>query len=150
MGFYTNRGRWLEHQWIYRGVALPATFYLALVTDTPAPTADTNTLGQLTQIATGNGYADGGYAIARNTTDFPTSTEDDDNDRADLLLKLVSVAASGGPIPASGSGFRYAVLTTDEATVADRQVIMVFDFTTARTVADTEALDLENMTVRAA
>lgn len=117
----TNRAKYLFLQWIFNGVALPTNFYLALVRSTPD--ADTNTLGQLTEIPAGNGYTSGGTALSKNTTDFPSITEDDTNDLASVTVKDTTWTAAGGPIPASGGGATYVVLTTDEGTVANRQVI---------------------------
>jgi hypothetical protein len=63
----------------FNAAALPTTFYAALVTSAGAPTADTNTLGELTEIAAGNGYTAGGISLSKNTTDFPSLTEDETN-----------------------------------------------------------------------
>lgn len=136
MAGFTNRGKALMLQWVYpRTASLPANFYVALVTATPAPTADTNTLGELTQIAAGNGYVDGGYQLSPNSTDFDVLTEDDPNDKAILMIKDIVWLASGGALPASGGGARYAVLTTDEGTIGNRQVIAFWDLVSDRSVA---------------
>jgi hypothetical protein len=133
MSGFTNRGKKLMADWLFRGVALPTNFYAHLVTSAVAPVADTNTLGELTEIAAGNGYA--AIALSKNTTDFPTNTEDDSNDRADVFIKNLVWTASGGNLPASGNGARWLVITTDEGTVANRQVVMFFDLQSDRTVS---------------
>lgn len=113
---------------------IPTNYYLALVTTTP--TADTNVFSDLTEIAAGNGYTSGGAALSRNTTDFPTLTEDDVSDLGSIAIKDVVWTASGGPIPASGSVETYAVLLDDNATVANREVLGYFALTGASSVSD--------------
>src|SRR3990172_125690 len=98
----TNRGTYKFLDWLFRGTALPANVYIALVTSAVAPTVDTNTLGELTEIAAGNGYTTGGYQLTLNTTDFDTLIEDDTLDRALVQIKNVVWTASGGSIPPSG------------------------------------------------
>jgi hypothetical protein len=132
----------------FRNGTEPTTFYVALVTSATAPTADTNTLGDLTQIAAGNGYTSGGIAVARNSTDFDTLTEDDTNDRGDLQIKDLTWTASGGSIPGSGNGARYAVLTDDNATVNSREVYAYWDLTSDRSVSTGQTLTLQNLEIR--
>lgn len=150
MAGFTNRGKKLILDTYFRGAAAPTNFYLALITSAVAPTADTNTLSELTQIASGNGYTTNGISIARNSTDFDTLTEDDTNDWAQALLKDIVWTASGGNLPGSGSGARYAVLTDDNATPGSRQVIAYFDLGSDRTVSDTQTLTLVDCTLRGA
>jgi len=142
MAGWTNKGKISVMDWSFRGATIPTNFYVALVTSTTAPGADTNTLGDLTQIQTGNGYSDGGYQLTPNSTDFDTLTEDDTADKGIIKIKDVAWTASGGNIPASGNGARYAVLTDDNATVANRIVIAYWDLTSDRTVSDTQTLTL--------
>ena len=59
----TNRGKYNFLAWLFRGVTPPTNFYVALVTSATAPTADTNTFSELTEIAAGNGYTTGGYSL---------------------------------------------------------------------------------------
>ncbi len=121
---------------------------MALVTSAVAPVADTNTLGELTQIAVGNGYTTGGYSLLRNATDFDVWTEDDTNDRGLIQIKDVVWTAAGGPIPATGSGARYAVLTDDNATVASREVYHYFDLVSDRSVSSGQTLTLQDCELR--
>lgn len=114
------------------------------MTSATAPAADTNTLSELTQIATGDGYTDGGYQLSRNSTDWDVWTEDDANDRGLIQLKDITWPASGGPIPASGSGARYAVLTDDNVTVGSREVYFYWDLMADRSVSDSQDLTLQN------
>jgi hypothetical protein len=143
--FITNRGRAILLRLAFRNAGVTAGFKLHLVTAAVAPTVDTNTLGQLTEIDTGNGYAVGGIAVARSAGGFDDAAEDDTGDKASIALVDVVLTAAGGPIPASGGAARYAVLTTDEATVADRQVVAVWDAQPA--LVDGQSYTLQDATV---
>lgn len=107
----------------------PASFKMALCLASTPPTADTNTLADLDEIAIGNGYNTGGATIPRSTSGFDTLTEDDSGDLASIQVQDVSWTASGGSIPASGAGARYAVLTDDSG-----NVLCWWDFVTERVV----------------
>lgn len=141
----TNRCRASEFDIVYRGATAPASFKLALCTAATTPTEDTNTLSELTQIAAGAGYTSGGITLNRNSTDFPTLTEDDANDKAVLIIKDITFTASGGPIPLSGSGAAYVVLTT-----ASGDVWRWWDIRdgqgTARQVSDGQSLIVPGLT----
>jgi len=147
MGF-TNRGAFLAFDAYFANQTEPANFFVALFTSATTPTVDTNTLSQLTQVATGNGYVDGGISVARDTTDWDSRVEDDTDDRAEFQIKDLVFTASGGPIPASGNGARWAALTTDEVTVANRQIIAFFDLVSDRTVSSGQTLTLQNLEVQ--
>lgn len=141
----TNRGAFRIPQWVFQGVAIPTNFYVALVTSATAPTVDTNTLSQLTQVAAGNGYTTGGISLSRNTTDFDSLVEDDTDDQSELQIRDVVWTAAGGDLPGSGSGARYAVLTDDNATVGSREVLMWWDLGSDRIISDTQTLTLQNL-----
>lgn len=145
---FTNRGKESALDWIFRGTTIPTNFYVALVTNAAAPTADTNLMSDLTEIAAGNGYTAGGIQLNRNATDFDTLTEDDTNDRGLIQIRDLTWTASGGNLPASGSGARYAVLTDDNVTVANREVIAFWDLTADRVVSDGQPLTLQNCELR--
>ena len=144
----TNRGRYMILNSYFRDTNEPTNFYLALVTSANTPTVDTNTLSDLTEIAAGNGYTAGGTSINRDSTDFPTITEDDTNDLASVELKDIAWTASGGSIPGSGDGARWAVLLDDNATAANRQVIAAADLGSDRSVSDGQTLTIEDFPVR--
>lgn len=144
----TNRGKFSMAGVYYRAVTAPTTFYMALVTSATAPGPDTNTLSQLTEIAAGNGYTSGGIAVARNSTDFDTLTEDDANDRAVVQIKDLVWTASGGSLPGSGNGARYSVLTDDNGTVGSREVLDYFDLSEDRSVSTGQPLTLQNCEIR--
>jgi hypothetical protein len=148
MAGWTNKGKYQIMDEYFRNATEPTNFYVALVTSASAPTADTNTLSQLTEIAANNGYTTGGYQLARNSTDFDSLTENDTDDRGDLQIKDIVWTASGGPIPASGNGARYAVLTDDNGTVGSRLVLAWWDLTSDRSVSDGQTLTLQNCELR--
>src|SRR4030042_1813327 len=148
MAGWTNRGKYLILGYAFRGVAVTQNYYIALVTSATAPLVDHNTLSELTQITTGNGYADGGYTLTSGSADFDTWTEDDGNDRALVQMKDIVWTASGGNIPLSGNGARYAILTNHNATVGSREIIAFFDLTSDRTVSDGQTLTLQNCELR--
>jgi len=130
----------------FRAGPEPTGFFLALVTSSPIPGPDTNTMFNLTEIALGNGYAEGGQAFARSSSGFPTSTEDDGSDRGIVELKDIVFTATGGSIPSSGAGARYAVLTDNNATVDDRKVYLWFDLQSDLIVSEDQDLQINNMT----
>lgn len=143
----TNKGKFrLAEQALANG-AEPTNLYVALVTSAVVPTALTNTFGQLTEIAAGNGYTSGGIALARNATNFPT-VEDDTNNRMECDIPDQTWAAGAGPIPASGAGARYAVLTDDNVTIANREVYAWWDLISDRAVSVGQNLTLQNMLLR--
>ncbi len=144
----TNRGKYLIMGYAFRGATRPTNFYVALVTSATAPTVDTNTLSELTEIAAGNGYTAGGYALTPGATDFDSLVENDTNDRSELQIKDVVWTASGGNLPASGNGARYGVLLTDEATVGNRQVVAYWDLVSDRVVSTGQPLTLQNLELR--
>ena len=111
------------------------------------PGPDTNTFSELSEIAAGNGYTSGGYQLSLNTTDFDSLTEDDSDDQAELLVKDVSWVASGGNIPDSGDGARFAVMLDDNATIADRHVILYWDLTSERSILDGGTLTLQDLEI---
>lgn len=148
MAGWTNKGKVRVMNGFFRATNIPTNLYVALVTSATAPTADTNTFSDLTEIAAGNGYTAGGFQLNRNATDFDTLSEDDTNDRGDLQIKDVAWTASGGPIPSSGDGARYAILTDDDATQANREIIAFWDLSSDRTVSSGQTLTLQNLELR--
>ena len=148
MAGWTNKGKEAALDVWLRGTAAETNTYLALCTSATAPTADTNTLGDLTEVTAGNGYTSGGRSLTPGATDFDTLTEDDTNDRGLIQLKDIAWTASGGNLPNSSNGARYAVLTDDNVTVASREVYCYFDLTSARTVSDGQTLTLQDCEIR--
>ena len=148
MAGFTNRGKYQLLGQYFRGETKPTNLYIFLATNTTPPTADINTKSELTEIAAGNGYTAGGYQLSFNSTDWDTWSEDDVNDRAAVLLKDISWIASGGPIPASGDGARWAVLTDDNGTLGSRLVYAYWDLVSDRSVVDGQTLTLQNCELR--
>lgn len=144
---WTNRGKFRNLGGFFRNT-LPTNFFAVLVTNATVPDVKTNTLSQLTQIAAGNGYTTNGTSLDRNQTDFDVLTEDDGNDRAFVQIKDLVWTATGGPIPASGNGASYMVITDDNVTPADRDVIGYFDLVSPRTVSDGQSLTIQDAEFR--
>lgn len=144
----TNRGKFNFLGYVFRNATEATNFFIALITDADTPTADTNTFNDLTEIAAGTGYTAGGISLNRDATDFDVITEDDANDRALVQLKNIVWTASGGPVPTSGSGARYAILTDDNGTQSSREIWAYWDLSSDRTVSDGQTLTLVDCELR--
>lgn len=148
MAGMSNRGKYNTLNIKYRNSAEPTNYYMFLATSAVTPTADTNLKSELTEVAAGNGYTAGGISINRDATDFDVLTEDDTNDLAFIQIKDLVWTASGGNLPSSGSGARWAVLTDDNATPANREVDCYFDLVSDRVVSSGQPLTLQNCEIR--
>lgn len=144
----TNRGKYKLLDWVFRASTLPTNFYVALCTSAATPTVDTNTFSELTEIAAGNGYTTGGISLTKNSTDFDVLTEDDTGDLGKIQIKDLTWTASGGSLPGSGNGARWAVLTDDNATQGNRIVIAWWDLTSDRSVSVGQPLTLQDCELR--
>lgn len=144
----TNKGKLKALGGWLRNDAPPTNFYIALVTAATVPSADTNVLGDLTQITAGNGYTDGGFQLTPNSTDFDVLTENDTDDRGEIQIKDVAWTAAGGALPSAGSPARYAILTDDNATMASREVYAWWDLGADVAVSDTQSITLQNLEIR--
>ena len=145
---WTNKGKFSIMDEYFRATGAPTVFYLALCNDTVTPDEDTNTLADLAEVPDGQGYTTGGYSLSRNLTDFDVLTEDDATDRAFIQIKDVVWTASGGTLPASGDGARWAVLLDDNASIPAREVICWWDLVSNRKVSDTQTLTLSDCELR--
>lgn len=143
MAGITNRGK-VELLEMLRGDT-PTNFYMALCTSADTPDADTNTLSDLTEINAGNGYSAGGYSLNPDSADFDVITEHDSLDRGKIQLKDIIWTASGGTLPASGDGARWAILLNDDS---NADVIAYFDLESDRQVSDGQELKLQNCEIR--
>ena len=163
-GGLTNKGATLVETWSFRhDIARPANFYVVLLRPTTiagldaiaaedleeavrAVFADVNTMADVVQIPEGSGYVDGGYELNPNATDFPTITEDDAEDEGVLTIKDIVWTATGelpfgaGADPTKSA--RFAAITTDEAAVADRRIIVWFYLDSNRAVSSGQSLTL--------
>lgn len=144
----TTRGYAMMFEWSFRGVTPPANFYLALVTAATPPTHATKFLGDLVEIADGNGYAEGGYELDPDNANFVALVEDDTDRFTDLVVKTIAWTAGGGDIPDSGDPARYLVLTDDEAVVGDRNVLAYWTLGAPRTALDGQALTISGIRLK--
>jgi hypothetical protein len=142
MAGFTNRGKAKLFQYAFQGTASPGTCYVGLYLSGTAPTADTNVKSDLAEIATGNGYTAGGYALPAGTASWDTITENDGSDLALIQAKDVAWTATGGNIPASGSGARYAALA--DGTISASNVLAFWDLASDRTVSTGQTLTIQN------
>ncbi len=146
----TNRGLMRVLDYLMRAGTIPGgAFAVFLATSAVSPAPATNLKSDLTEIATGNGYAAGGLNVARNATDWDVLTEDDVLNLGLIQIKDLTWTASGGPIPASGAGARWAVLTDQNATVANREVLFYWDLQSDRSVTSGQSLILQNCEIDA-
>lgn len=143
---WTNKGKFKVLDHVFRATALPTNYFIGLATSAATPGPDTNTKSDLTEIATGNGYTAGGFSLTKNSTDFDVLTEDDTGDLALVQVKNVVWTASGGPIPASGNGARWAWIA--DGTGAGALIYGYWDLVSDRTVSDTQALTLIDLELR--
>lgn len=144
---WTNKGKATILAYGLRGTT-PTNFYVALVTSAATPTVDSNTLSEFTEIAAGNGYTAGGYQLTPGATDFDVLTEEDTSDYGEIQLKDIVWTASGGPIPASGNGARWALLTDDNVTQGSRLVLAWWDLVSDRSVSSGQPLTLQDCALR--
>lgn len=148
----TNRGKLRALDFLFRGTAFGGganSWAVFLATSAVAPSSTINTKTELTEIATGNGYSAGGIALARNSTDFDTVTELDSPDlRGSVQIRDLSWTAAGGPVPATGGGARYAILTDGHATVASREAWAFWDLGADRSITDGQTLTLQDAELR--
>jgi hypothetical protein len=145
----TNRGklRLLEHE--FRRTTLPTNYYLALVISSGSPGADTNLLGDCTEILAGNGYDLGGIQLTPGETDFDTVFEDDDEDRAYIQIRDITILATGGAIPIAGPAAYAVVLTDDNVVLADREIVHYWSLGAETTILENNSLTLRDLTIRA-
>jgi len=146
---FTNRGKYLILGGFFRKETHPVTndFYAPLFTDDTAPTVDTDTVGDLTEVPTGNGYNSGGVAVPDTSSGFDVWTEDDGNDRAIIQAADITYTASGGNLP-NGDTAHWMGISDDNATVASRQLLGVFDLVSGRQVSDTQSLIIQDAEFR--
>lgn len=139
----TNRGKKKILDMAFRNATEPSNFYVALVSNTSAPTVDANTMSDLSEISDSGGYTSGGVSVARDNTDFDSLTEDDSADESVLQIKDLEFSGEF-------SGARFAVLTDDNATVASREVLAFWSLgSTDVAVSSGQTYTLQNCTIKA-
>lgn len=141
---WTNRGVYLLLGYLFRLSTRPANCNLILWTSAVTPTVDTNVAGDATEVSNGNGYTTNGQTVNLNGTDVDTWTEDDTNNYGLVQLKDFAWTASGGSI----SSIRYAALVDDNATPANRQVLVWWDLGSTITLTSGQTLTLQNAEAR--
>ncbi len=151
---WTNRFKYRSIGHLARAESLfqasGGTQFRLVLTKTTAPTADTNTFSELTEIATGQGYTAGGVLISRNSTDFPTWEEDDTNDQARVIMRDVTWTntGGGGTIPSDGNGAEHAVLIDNHATPGSREVGSFGAFGSAQVTGTDQDFVVQNYTLQ--
>ena len=124
----TNRAKIRRNNLFLRGDPAPNGFSIVLVTGSVEPGPDTKILGELDEIPAGNGYASGGEPINRDNIDFPISDENDDTDSGNVTMRDVTFNAVDGPIPSSGPGIKFFVLTDNNGTLSEREIFAYGEF----------------------
>lgn len=147
MAGFTNAHKADMFRQLYQRTTMPAKYYIALITSDDIPSADTNALGDLTEIPAGNGYTAGGYELTPDDTDFDFVEEDDVNNLGRILIKDIEWLADGGGIPDTGTA-AYAVMTDDNVVLANRKVLHWWSLNGERSVQDGSPLRLINLEIR--
>ena len=149
----TDRGKMWMVAWAFEDTTASDTLFIMLCTSDVTPDADTETFATLTPIASGNGYtstggigATEGFLLTNAGTDFNTITEA--SGYAYIRIRDIVWTATSGPIPSSGDGARWAVLTDNNTTIDSREVLAWFDLAEDRSVADGNDLTLEDLELR--
>tara|TARA_R110002020_G_scaffold79557_2_gene199308 strand:- start:869 stop:1300 length:432 start_codon:yes stop_codon:yes gene_type:complete len=131
---FTNKGKAKLLRSFFQSETPPDNVYAYLVTNAVAPTADTNTLSELTEITeTGKEIS-----LDLDTTDFNNAVEDDDNDKATIQIKDLIF---NGAITAAS----YVVLTDDDSTEADRIVYAYWSLGSIRTIDSGDTLVIADL-----
>lgn len=149
MAGWTNKGKYMVLGAAFRNETIPGgafAVFLALAAD--APTVDDAVKTDVSEIAVNNGYSAGGLNVERSSVGWDVWTQVDASDYALIQIKDLVWTASGGNIPASGNGARYACLTDQNATVGSRAIWGWWDLTSDRTISDTQTLTLQNCELR--
>jgi hypothetical protein len=136
----TNKGAYNILNCTFRGGTLPTVYKAMLATSAAAPTADTNTFSELTEVTGGTGYTAGGTSVSKNSTDFDTLTEVDASDWSLIQMKDYAYTATGGSI----SSIRYFVLADDNVTVGSREVWAAWDLGSTITLTTGQTLTIQN------
>lgn len=114
----------------------PASWNWHLGTNATTLTNASVTMAAATQ-PTGGGYSSSGYALAQNSTDFPTWDFFDGVTQIGIFeggytfTKQLSLAASGGNID-----FQYWILADNNVTVNSRELYTIGDAGKTETISD--------------
>lgn len=145
MAGFTNKFKKLLLEAFCLNTSVPSSFKLALLMSTATLTSDTNVWADVSahEIDTGFGYVTKGNSVARSSGGFDDLTEDDSANTGYIRLTDVTFTASGGPIPATGNGARYAVLMDNSD-----NILAWWDFGSDRSVTDTQSILVQNAELR--
>lgn len=146
---WTNRGKQRVLQYAFRNEDVPTNYKLLLATSATAPTKLLTTTTGITEIPAGNGYTAGGATVARSTAGFDVaavSTTIDSGTGYVQLADVVFTATTAGSIPSSGTGARWALLTTSTNAGAE-DVLQYFSLGSARTVGAGQSLTVQDAQV---
>lgn len=137
MAGFTNKGKAKLLRNFFQSETPPTNLYVYLVTSATAPTADINTLGQLTEISeTGKEFS-----LSLNTTDFDTSVSDSEDDTNDKGVMKIKDCTFAGPV----TNARYAILVDDNGTEGSREVYCYWDLGSNRSVSSGQTLTLQDL-----
>ena len=137
MAGFTNKGKAKLLRNFFHSETPPTNLYVYLVTSATAPTADLNTLSQLTEISeTGKEFS-----LTLNTTDFDTSVSDSEDDTNDKGVMKIKDCTFAGPV----TNARYAVLVDDNGTEGSREVYCYWDLGSNRSVSSGQTLTLQDL-----
>lgn len=137
MAGFTNKGKAKLLRNFFQSETPPTNLYVYLVTSATAPTADLNTLGQLTEISeTGKEFS-----LSLNTTDFDTSVSDSEDDTNDKGVMKIKDCTFAGPV----TNARYAILVDDNGTEGSREVYCYWDLGSNRSVSSGQTLTLQDL-----
>jgi hypothetical protein len=137
MAGFTNKGKAKILRAFFQSESTPSYVYVYLVTVADVPTAETNTLSDLTEITeTGKQVQ-----LQLNTTDFDTSTADSEDDTSDRGVMQIRDVEFAGAITAAA----YVVLTDNNVVEADREVWAFWFLGSSRSVDSGETLKISNL-----
>ena len=149
----TDVGKMWMAGWAFADTTAFDTLFVMLCTSAVTPDKDVETFATLTPIATGSGYqstggigTNEGFLLPGNAADFYAITHGDGYGR--IKIRDIIWTASGGSIPDSGDGARWAVLTDNNTTIDSRVVLAWWDLTSDRSVADGNTLTLQDLEIR--
>lgn len=136
--FVTNRGKYRMAQMAFNNGTRPTNYYAALVTISSTPTVDTNTWSEVSANEAAN-YTQ--VTLANGATAFPNLTENDSTNVATVNVGASSEIA----FTASGNcSAAWVVITDDNATPANRDIVMVLDLGGTQSVTTGQQIKATN------
>ena len=139
MAGWTNRGKYRA---MYRLFGSGTYRARLIASNSTAPSNTTNTVSELVEVASGNGYTTGGLVLQGGTSDF-TIQEDDLNKTSVVTLKDIVWTAVNGSLPASGNPARWLVLSD-----IDNNVVCYWDLMDNVSVSIGKTLTVTGFTIK--